>query len=435
MPVNLQELIWAIDQRMPEIRRMSDLQRDHTNRGEKLVRDLSRLDLDGFVSRLPPEPRGALPMLEGNETGRDWRLLREFREDFTDMVGAREWAKEVLSNRSVGAVDGSQIFPGNELSLPFGLVNIGWYINHHDGNYTRDHASRLLLPDDLGYNPDSGVNLLREQGEIDKLRELFDSSRKGDLLLLDGSLVLSFALHVFDTTRDSYINGILSLLETIGQEDGALFAAYIDNSRATDLSSMLGPMLPPRSTIIDEEGGRYEGGSGKKVEEIGGEEVGEKEGQKGKEKVGGGAVAPGDGKEEARTRPRDAVLLNRSMMWGDRTSAFVCTRDDILQHYITEDRDRSRDILFFYLETSLNRVARVEFPRRIAEEGRVEELADVIRAQIIIGGGYPHALNQAHHEANVSMSDRERFLNLLVSVAGRNDLEMGTSLKAAMKRY
>ena len=258
MPVNLQELVRAIDQRMPEIRMMSEQQRDHANRGEDLVRELNGLDLDGFVSRLPPEPKGALPMLEGNETGLDWRLLREFREEFTDMVGAREWARAILSNRSVGAVDGSQIFPGNELSLPFGLVNIGWYINHHDGNYTTDHSSRLLLPDDLGYNPDSGVNLLRERGEIDKLRELFGSSGKGDLLLLDGSLVLSYALHVFDTTRDSYINGILSLLETIGQEDGPLFAAYIDNSRATDLSTMLGPLLTTRSKLI-EEGGEKEG--------------------------------------------------------------------------------------------------------------------------------------------------------------------------------
>ena len=510
MPVNLQELVRAIDQRMPEIRMMSEQQRDHANRGEDLVRELNGLDLDGFVSRLPPEPKGALPMLEGNETGLDWRLLREFREEFTDMVGAREWARAILSNRSVGAVDGSQIFPGNELSLPFGLVNIGWYINHHDGNYTTDHSSRLLLPDDLGYNPDSGVNLLRERGEIDKLRELFGSSGKGDLLLLDGSLVLSYALHVFDTTRDSYINGILSLLETIGQEDGPLFAAYIDNSRATDLSTMLGPLLTTRSKLI-EEGGEKEGNGevshveGRKEEMVVDEErkgvvkegemvvdekrrgmvkegemvVDEKrrevvnegemvvvdEGRKGVVKEGemvvdeerkevvkeGEMVVVDEGRKEGgedsneeedaiakmgggRGRPQDAVLLNRSMEWGDRTSAFVCTRDDILQYYVTGDRDRSRDILFFYLKTSLGRVARVEFPRRIADEGRVEELADVIRAQTIIGGGYPHALDQAHHEANVSMSERERFLKLLISVAGKNNLEMGTSLKAAKKR-
>jgi hypothetical protein len=397
MPVNLGELVNAIGDRMTEIRSLSDGRREQARAGEDLVRELRELDLDGLTSRLPPEPRGALPIPEGGEAPGEWRFIRPFDGEFIDMVSARRWAREVLTGRSVGAVDGSQIYPGNELSIPFGLVNIGWYINHHDGTFTRDHSSRLLLPDDLGYNPESGVNLLREEGEIRKLRELIHEAGERDLLLLDGSLVLSFALHVYDTTRDRYIRGILSLLKTVDHEKGGLFAAYVDNSRATDLAAMLAPLLEERG-IVD--------GSGS-----------------------------GDREGRVMGIPQDTVLLDRSLSWGDRTSAFVCARDDILQLYTDEEgTDRSRDILFFYLKTSHGRVARVEFPRRIAREGRVEELADVVRAQAIVGGGYAHALDRAHHEANVSMADRERFLKLLLTIARRNDLELGASLKSVKKR-
>ncbi len=409
------------------------------DRGKELMQRIDDMDFsefNGFLQQSPHDPHGAIPILEEPESETEWRFLRPFPQEFNTRIESLEWARNILNGRSVGAVDGSQIYPGSEFSFPIGLVNIGWYINHHDGNYECDHSSRLLLPHELGFNPDSGVNLLRENTEINKLIELFREAKQDDLLLLDGSMVLSFALHVFETTRQKYIDGILSLLDVL-REDGPLFAAFIDNSRATDLFTMLSKSFKTANQLKLPEGGKGERGELSGIEAKGGK-------------------GEGDGFSGGKVKPLDASLLNGCMKWGDRTSAFICARDDILQYYIRggegeegeqeivkEDgkegrvrgEDFSRDIAFFYMKTSIGRVGRVEFPKRIIEQGRVEELADMLRAQIIVGAGYPHAIDQAHHEANVSMGDRETFFGILQQVAESKGIDIGTSLKAAKKRH
>jgi len=392
MPLDFHEIMATIKERLPEIRELSDIDARNAEIGQKLMERLGELDFHEFTSLLPSESHGAIPVPQPGEKNDDWRFIRRFEPGFDNTAGARAWAREVLSGTAVAAVDGSQIYPGRELSLPFGLVNTGWYINYHNGKYELDHTSALLLPDDLGYNPETGVNLKREEAEIGKLVEILSRLGKDDLVLLDGSVVASFALHMFESFRKEYINQILSLIRATKARDAPLFAAYIDSSRATDLAVMFSHLLLSPGDDLTHEDGQSTG------------------------------------------RLIDASIIGRSMHWGDRTSAFICARDDILKFYRTETEDHSRDIAFFYLKTSLNGIARVEFPRLILEQGRLGQLADIIRAQVIVGEGYPHVLNRAHHEANVSLVEREKCLSILRKVASDHGITIGCSLKAMKKR-
>jgi hypothetical protein len=445
MSIDLRNVQESIRDRLPDLQDLSDRQRSDETLGGRIIRELSLMDLDQFSSHLPDEPKGAIPILEGNESPSDWDLLRPFNSRFQDRTEATEWARTILDGRTVGAVDGSQIYPGGEFTVPIGLVNIGWYVNHHDGKgtYDRDHTTSLLLPDDLGFTPDSGVNLHREEGEISKLIELHQSAGPGGsnshinppapLFLLDGSLVLSFALHVFESTRKRYISGILRLLDAVSQEDGPLFAAYVDTTRATDLATMLSGILAGSMELKRRIFGEVEN---EEWEEIRWGEV-EWGGPPQAEVTGLIRDGGEDRTEETgpQWRPRDAILLSDGLReWGDRTSAFVCARDNILDLYKDGDRDHSRSVAFFYMKTSHHRVSRVEFPVSIVRSARVEELADVIRAQLIVGKGYVHVLDRAHHEANVTTKDRERFLRIIQLTAREHDLAIGTSLKAASKR-
>jgi hypothetical protein len=48
----------------------------------------------------------------------------------------------------VAAVDGSQIPPSKELSVPVGAIQIGWFLNYHlpGGRYEKDVLFMVLAP-------------------------------------------------------------------------------------------------------------------------------------------------------------------------------------------------------------------------------------------------------------------------------------------------
>jgi len=232
LPINTSDLLKNIQDRLSDIRECAEKERVVSDHGKLLIEKIKDLDLTEFTELLSSPPAGALPISEGSESEMDWRFIRQFPHQFKNREEALDWARNILKHKAVAAVDGSQIYPGSEFSVPIGLVNTGWYINYHSGEHELDHSSRVLLPDELGFNPETGVNLKRHEAEIEKLMELMDRLATEDLVLLDGSLVVSFALHVFETIRNEYIASILGLLELCKEARKPLFAAYVDASKA-----------------------------------------------------------------------------------------------------------------------------------------------------------------------------------------------------------
>ena len=61
------------------------------------------------------------------------------------------WVRQTLSGVTTFAVDGSQIFPSKDISIPVALVQIGWFENPHDdtGFYEKDIDVDVMTPSEL----------------------------------------------------------------------------------------------------------------------------------------------------------------------------------------------------------------------------------------------------------------------------------------------
>ncbi|HIK55900.1 MAG TPA: DNA double-strand break repair nuclease NurA [Synechococcales cyanobacterium M55_K2018_004] len=297
-----------------------------------------------------------------------------------------EWVRDRLTGVTTFAVDGSQIYPGKDLSIPVALVQIGWFENAHrpDGRYLKDIRVDVMTPQDLqvgnsGEPVDRRVSMRRFEMECDRLVEYMQANPGAErcLLFFDGSLVATFARAFEASTRQFYIDCTLRLLRASERYRVPLIG-YIDTSYADDVTVMLKTLfeLPDANTI------------------------------------------------------HDAQLFNRAMQWGDRTPLFLCDRLDILDSY-AEHRDR---ITFTYLKTTHdNFPARLEIPLWVAESGRLEQILDWVRAEVIVGGGYPYAIETADQAAVLQTHDRQTFFRILQDWADQQQLNLRLSRKMVSK--
>jgi len=69
-----------------------------------------------------------------------------------------KWARNIVSNVPVMAVDGSQLPPTTQFNVPLAYVQAAWAINHHhpEGRLDRDVEGRLLTPDEVTQESDDG---------------------------------------------------------------------------------------------------------------------------------------------------------------------------------------------------------------------------------------------------------------------------------------
>jgi hypothetical protein len=124
--------------------------------------------------------------------------------------------------------------------------------------------------------------------------------------------------------------------------------------------------------------------------------------------------------------------------WGDRSVTYLCARDDgVLSTYRRASGESLSDQLAFcYLRVTGEGIpARLEFPRWLAEQP--EELArvlDLVRAECIIGLGYPYAIETADQTAVLGGREREAFKALVTEFARSANIELRTTAKARSKQ-
>ena len=167
---------------------------------------------------------GALPTAEFDQAA---DLLLPFGQQWSSHADARGWAMTVLKHRPVAAVDGSQITPTKEYSLPVGAVQVGWFINFHEaeGRYIKDVLFEVLAPgelaeegnevgDDADSNfPNQEVNQLRFVRECDQLCAIMAGyahmeERQRPLCFFDGSFVISFAGQMAPRHTHAYVSAV-----------------------------------------------------------------------------------------------------------------------------------------------------------------------------------------------------------------------------------
>lgn len=334
--------------------------------------------LEGYAT----DERGAEP-LEPLGHYPDWiipsKLVWKNREE------SLAWVRDRLTGVATFAVDGSQIYPSKDISLPVALIQIGWYENLHlpSGQYEKDVALDVMTPAELkvsnsGDPVDRRVNMRRFEMETQRLIQYMeDRSGCGDCLaFLDGSLVATFAEAFDDETRRFYVDCITALLKASEQYRVPLIG-YIDTSYARDLTLMLQCLytLPEVASI------------------------------------------------------HDAPLLGRGMRWGDRTPIFLCRRPGILKQYPAV----ANRIAFTYLKAHDGFPVRLEFPIWMYRAGMHEQVLDWVRCELVIGSGYPYAIETADQTAVLRAEDRQIFLRLLQDWADEEELNLRLSRKMVSK--
>jgi hypothetical protein len=367
---------------------------------------------------LPPSERGmpaagARPTIEFDRwlvsaAQRSYRgPVFPFGREFANHEQARQWA-ECIEGITTVAVDGSQLLPWRDASIPVALIQVGFFVNPHlrGQPYTKDVNIEVLAPDEImeeakseSADPDSypysdmQVTLRRYLLEIETLcsqmHQRASMRRPGEpahspVVFFDGSLVVSFALTMPSPYRERYINSAVSLLKT-SEETRVPLIGYIDTSYARDMITMLRRLDAAESQPVLRETKRI----------------------------------------------HDALLWQGYLHWGDRTPAMICARNDILESY-GPYRDR---VAFCYLQTTANRPpARLEFPRWMLEDGLVEPVLDVVRAEVIAGaGGYPYAIETADAVSVISMQDRSEFYAQFQEFMQRQGLKFTFSTKSISK--
>jgi NurA domain len=350
------------------------------------LKQAMQMDVSAIEARLQTKREcGAFPLelLDG----KNWIL------PFAHTWGSREeslaWVRRQLLGVSTFAVDGSQIYPGRDLSIPIALVQIGWFENLHvpDGEYVKDIATDVMTPTELrserGDMADRKVNLRRFEMEIERIIQYFEDNRESEtaLAFFDGSLVASFAEAFDDKTRQVYVNSVCKLLEA-SQYFRVPVVGYIDTTSARDLTAMLQQLndLPEPGAI------------------------------------------------------QDAQLLNkidnREMVWGERSPLFLCRRSGILNQYT----EASGSIAFCYLKTNRDSLpARLEMPLWMYEAGIADRAIDWVRGEVVIGSGYPYVIETADQVAVVTGADRQAFFKLFQDWAKSEDLKLRLSRKMVSK--
>lgn len=346
------------------------------------VAAMSRVDIEARLDGIPSP--GARPTSEHDQYG----VIVPFNRHWDNHQQARAWAKDVLLGVPTAAVDGSQITPSKEISLPVGAIQIGWFVNPHDPEqeYVKDIDFEIMAPDELvddeegilGF-PDREVNARRFIGECEKLVELIEATGNAEvrpICLFDGSLVISFVQHMDSAMQRRYVRAVTDLLSA-SETHQVPMVGYIDGSYARDLVAML--------THVSE--------------------------------------------VELQASISDGAVLRRQMGWGDRSAAYVCAREDAVEQRYYED------IVFVYLRTTAEgRPARLDVPRWVLENGQLEHVVDVVRAECVVGNGYPYALETADAVAVITHRDRERFYRVFQEFVAKQGLPLQFNAKVMSKR-
>lgn len=395
-------VIQALERKRNEFVAYLQAARAESRRVDEVLDALRKETLASLQERLTAtgaEWPGALPTPEFTQAP-DLRLPFALSREWTSHRMAREWALAILYDRPTIAVDGSQITPSKDFSVPVGAVQIGWFINEHreagpEGPaYVKDVAFEILSPAELEDETDESrddfpnwrVNQERFVRECRKLCELMQAyahrpEDRRPLCFFDGSFIISFAGQLRPGRAAPYLRAVSELLDCSEQTRTPL-VGFVDTSYSRDLVNLLNVLYP----------------------------------------------------EANLTHVSDAGLLAPVLKgWGDRSPFFVCARLDAL----SEDGRAGfyKRVGFTYMRLVQERPpARLEFPRWLFDTGQLEHVLDRIRAECVVANGYPYAIETADAVAVITAQDRERFYRILQEFLRREGIPLTVSRKLRSKR-
>jgi hypothetical protein len=365
------------------------------------MREIEKLGSEEIRQKIAhAENTGAIP---ADEIDLQKSFTFSFEETWENHEQARRWAFEVLENRTTFAADGSQIYAEKDISLPVGAIQIGWFENPHSATmrYEKNAYFEILSPAVLlkdqeePMNPETRVGERRFHAEVEKVEEFLqrkqgwrERGEKMPLAFFDNTLLVSFSLPQ-TSLQESFLQKAVDLVR-LSRDTQVPLIGYVDRSFSRDLLHLLNAF------------------SGKK--------------------------------DADRQTLYDATILHAEAadfepvlgFWGDRTCFCYSNRKGLSAF---DDAKTGKSLVgFVYLQTtSEGAPARLDIPSWIYEQGLLEEVLNTVRAECVIGLGYPYALETADQTAVITVRDREVFLRALQDFASREKLNFSVSRKNASK--
>ncbi|MEO8041152.1 MAG: DNA double-strand break repair nuclease NurA [Acidobacteriota bacterium] len=376
---------------------------EYTSDVEVYLEGLARLEktpMAEIESALIDGDRIAAAIPSPEIAGRSFKM--RFEKTWQNHEHARVWAAEILDRRVTFAADGSQIYTGKETLVPIAAVQIGWFENPHDGDsaYEKNARFELLTPADLlaeweePMNPDIRVEAARYLGEVERLGEFLRKKSgwqlRGErmpLAFFDNPLLVPFSQKGL---QKKFLDATVTLVE-LSKETRVPLVGYVDRSFSRDILSMI-------ETFVGDDSRS--------------------------------ASAVFDASIIRGKRADGSRVLNG---WGDRTCFCYSTRRG-LEGFLDPSTGRS-SVGFAYLQTTADSApARLDIPAWIYESGSLDEVIDIVRAECVVGLGYPYALETADHAAVISTRDREVFFRALQELTTREKLDFSVARKDASKQ-
>jgi hypothetical protein len=341
------------------------------------------------MKNLDPALNEKLPQYSGAKFLEPGELIHPFMFNWKNRSESMEWVDSVLSGVPVGAVDGSQIYSDKNYEIPLAVIQISRIFNRHtsDRDYSQDTDAMIITPDEFEaasvYSFGSEyIDARRFSMECEGIIRLMNE-HKSLFILLDGALILSHINVLNKNIREIYIKAITKLLET-GEKTRNPVIGFIDTTMPRDITLMMHFLfLLKKSKLSD-------------------------------------------------------THLFSTMLWGERTAAFLCDRDDRRGEEARSVLDNygrfKNEIAFCYMKLGSSLPSRIEFPAWVYKEGSLDEIADIIRSQCIIRGNYPDILMRAHDAAVIRMGEHELFYGMLENFFRINGIKIHKSAKELHKR-
>ncbi len=312
------------------------------------------------------------------------KLIHTFSHNWKNRHEAIEWVDSVLSGVAVGAVDGSQIYSDKNYEIPLAVIQTSQILNRHtnDSDYRENTGAEIITPDEFEdasvYSFGSEyVDARRFALECESIMQLMKEHDK-PCIMLDGALILSHINVLNRNIREIYVRAITKLLES-SEKTRAPVIGFIDTTMPRDITLMMHFLFGLKKGKLS-----------------------------------------------------DTHLFSH-LLWGERTAAFLCDRDDRRGEEVRSVLDnygKFRDgIAFFYMRVSNGLPARVEFPAWMYEEGMVDKIADTIRAECVIRSNYPDILMRAHEAAVIKMNEHDLFYSMLDNFCKAHGIRINKSAK------